>query len=246
MDKDRVYMMSRTGKDMSSHPNLQQIKTDCAKLLTAFDANVCLDGELYGHDMTFETIVSLCRTSKGAAMDQSVSLQYCVYDIINEESFERRHRRLVDAMKMANDIEHIRLVDTSICENAVEANRMHEVITGNGYEGVMLRDPSGVYNEGARSPHLQKFKRFKEDEYTIVGFKEGDGRDEGTVVFQCSLAPHSTDTFWVRPTGTIEQRTRMWQEATDSVGKRLTVMYQGLTQRGVPRFPVGKCIRDYE
>jgi DNA ligase-1 len=30
------------------------------------------------------------------------------------------------------------------------------------------------------------------------------------------------------------------------IGKLLTVRYQGLTNGGVPRFPVGVAVRDYE
>jgi len=30
------------------------------------------------------------------------------------------------------------------------------------------------------------------------------------------------------------------------IGKRLTVTFQEYTEHGIPRFPVGKCIRDYE
>jgi hypothetical protein len=31
-----------------------------------------------------------------------------------------------------------------------------------------------------------------------------------------------------------------------AVGKQLTVRYQGLTNGGVPRFPIGVSVRDYE
>ena len=30
------------------------------------------------------------------------------------------------------------------------------------------------------------------------------------------------------------------------IGKKLTVRYQGLTNGGVPRFPIGASVRDYE
>jgi DNA ligase-1 len=38
----------------------------------------------------------------------------------------------------------------------------------------------------------------------------------------------------------------MLRRAAELIGKRLTVRYQELTDGGVPRFPVGVAVRDYE
>ena len=53
-------------------------------------------------------------------------------------------------------------------------------------------------------------------------------------------------TFRARPRGTREARTEQYQNGNDYIGKQLTVRYQELTDDGVPRFPVGITIRDYE
>jgi len=50
----------------------------------------------------------------------------------------------------------------------------------------------------------------------------------------------------VRPTGPLEWRRHLLQDAKTLIGKKLTVCFQEYTDQGVPRFPVGKCIRDYE
>jgi DNA ligase-1 len=50
----------------------------------------------------------------------------------------------------------------------------------------------------------------------------------------------------VRPKGTIEDRRDIFKKAQSYVGKKLTVKYQELTDDGIPRFPIGLAIRDYE
>jgi DNA ligase-1 len=50
----------------------------------------------------------------------------------------------------------------------------------------------------------------------------------------------------VRPRGTREDRAHFFQQGTRYIGKMLTVKFQGYSEYGIPRFPVGIAIRDYE
>ena len=85
-------------------------------------------------------------------------------------------------------------------------------------------------------------EEFKEGEYLIVGFKEGDGRDKGTVIWICKTEDNRE--FSVRPKGSMESRREYYDKGATYVGKKLTVIYQELSEMGVPRFPVGKAIRE--
>jgi DNA ligase-1 len=91
---------------------------------------------------------------------------------------------------------------------------------------------------------LQKYKEFFENEYEICGFREAEGRDKGTVIWFCRLPNDTGSVFSVRPRGTLEMRRTWFLKGDDYIGKKLTVIYQELSEYGVPRFPVGKCIRD--
>ena len=64
------------------------------------------------------------------------------------------------------------------------------------------------------------------------------------VVWECQTPDGQT--FRVRPRGTQEARRELFENGGDYVGQQLTVRYQELTDDGVPRFPVGIAIRDYE
>jgi DNA ligase-1 len=91
---------------------------------------------------------------------------------------------------------------------------------------------------------LQKVKRFVDDEFEIIGGKDGSGRESGLVVFRC--VTDSGLEFDVRPRGTHEIRAEMFKNLNEYLGKNLTVRYQELTDDGKPRFPVGLAVRDYE
>ena len=110
-----------------------------------------------------------------------------------------------------------------------------------GYEGIMLRNVAGVYRANYRSNDLQKYKEFMEDEYRIIDFTQGEGRDAGAVIWVCETADGKE--FTVRPRGTMEQRRDWFSNGGSYIGKNLTVVYQELTEEGKPRFPVGKAVR---
>jgi ATP-dependent DNA ligase len=113
-----------------------------------------------------------------------------------------------------------------------------------GYEGAMVRNLTGAYAIGKRSANLQKVKTFLDGEYPIIGYTDGTGGETGCVIWECQTPDGQT--FRVRPRGTQEDRKVLFQNGSDYIGQQLTVRYQELTDDGVPRFPVGIAIRNYE
>eukprot|EP00959_Pyramimonas_sp_CCMP1952_P188727 3947369-Pyramimonas_sp.AAC.1 len=105
----------------------------------------------------------------------------------------------------------------------------------------MIRNKKGQYSP-TRSIDLQKFKNFEELEFVIVDVKEATGNDKGTAIIQCQA--DNGELFWVRPKGSREYRASLLE--SQIIDKLLTVRYQNLTEKGIPRFPVGIVIRDYE
>ena len=83
---------------------------------------------------------------------------------------------------------------------------------------------------------------FNDDEFEIIGFQEGCGVDEKTVIWKCKTT--NNEEFNVRPIGDLEHRRLLFSKAPKYIGKMLTVKYQELSEIGVPRFPVGKDIRE--
>lgn len=187
-----------------------------------------LDGECYVHGMTFEDITSAFKT-------HPEQLEFHVFDYYD---VNRPHLTFKERMKRVT-------VETQLVKNKGDLQRVHDTFTARGYEGIMIRDGHGVYEPGKRSNTLLKMKTFETDEFIIVGVHEGTGRDVGTPVWECRTQGGG-ETFSVRPEGSMESRREAFARREELMGKMLTVRYQNMTVAGVPRFPVGIAIRDYE
>jgi DNA ligase-1 len=185
-----------------------------------------LDGECYAPNKTFEEITSMFKMNPK-------DLEFHIFDYFDvnrpELIFEERKKRIN--------------VDTFLVNKKSEVQGYHDLFVNQGHEGIMIREASSTYEIGKRSNYLLKYKAFQTDEYEIVDVKEGTGREKGTVIWVCRVGDQH---FSVRPEGTLETRKQFLKERDMYIGKQLTVRYQNLTALGIPRFPVGVAIRDYE
>lgn len=209
-----------------------------------------LDGELVIEGETFQTISSYVKK----VQDDQARLEFHVFDLMIENMpFQKRYELLQKESKKfpanvklsptffaMNDeevMEHHRVFTEFFDYNSDERNKM-------GYfEGTMIRNLNGLYKINHRSSDLLKLKDFVDEEYEIVGFYEGKGRNAGSITFICKIGDEE---FHVNPKGTMDYRKKLWDNRDRLKGKFLTVEFQEKTERGVPRFPVGKAIRDYE
>jgi len=231
-------LYSRTGK---AFPHMDHIRTE----INSLPKGTILDGELYSDTLNFQEIVGLVKkeTLKPADAPKMTQIYLCVYDTVMDGTNEQRNAWLTDLFK-THKFKALKLLPTDVANNLDDVKKLHAEYVADGYEGLILRNKAGLYKVGHRSADLQKYKEFKDDEYKIVGFKEGDGIEKGCVIWVCETKDKKP--FSVRPRGTHEQRAEAFKTASKAVGKKLTVRFQELTEDGIPRFPVGLAIRDYE
>lgn len=238
LENGQVITQSRTGNHFE---HLDSIKQSVLPFLQKHPT-IILDGELYTTDFPFENLAGLIKKKKVNQQDLSNldKIQYHIYDYICDLPFKERNSNLNLFQRELNS-PFIRFVATFIVHNQTEFyDKFQEFIT-DGYEGAMLRNIKGLYKQNYRSFDLQKYKEFHEDEYTIIDFKQGEGRDEGTIIWICETP--SKKQFSVRPKGSIEYRKQLYENGNQYIGQLLTVIYQELTDMGIPRFPVGKYVR---
>jgi len=236
-----VKLLSRKGKE---YPHLQHIKADVWE--NNDDTNIVLDGELYSDTLTFQQLVGLVKrvTLKPGNDQQMYEVSLRVYDCVdlnNEADFTDRYQTITN---ITNGAKYLSLVENVRVDNEDEIHAAQARFVEEGYEGAMVRNLTGAYAIGKRSANLQKVKTFLDGEYPIVGFTQGTGGETGCVIWECSTSDGQT--FRVRPRGTQEDRKVLFENGSDYVGQQLTVRYQELTDDGVPRFPVGIAIRNYE
>lgn len=239
-----IMMISRTGKCIKHLDHLKDEVKDKLK------EGEFLDGENYSHNKTFEEITGLCRTllDKSADGKDMTGIEFHVFDYVDITNLNMPFHERLDHLKriVTPDMKHVKRVGTIKMESFDDINHTHQTYVDHGYEGIIIRDKKGLYTMGKRSSKLLKYKHFQSEEYEIVDATEATGKDKGTVVWTC-VTPEGRQ-FNVRPEGTLAYRKRMFDERQTYInGKyKLTVKFQNLTVDGVPRFPVGISIRDYE
>jgi DNA ligase-1 len=255
-DSGANTMYSRTGKEFRFFDHLNY------SLSTKIPDNFILDGELYSHTIPFHVFGGLLNKKKLTVADSAelLKVNYVVYDIITPNSpdmpFQDRLKLLkalfkelnLQIVKNPNDIHNdgkVCLLVTESCDSEICVAEKHTEYTKLGYEGIIIRNNSGVYMNNYRSKDLQKFKTFMDAEFKVIGFKES----EGLVIWVCEIeGPSPRETFDVVPKTTHAERKKLYKEGNKYIGKMLTVRFQEyIGDSGkVPRFGIGIAFRDYE
>lgn len=227
-------------RNRKRYPHMNHIVAEINKL----PPTVILDGELYSDTLTFQEIVGLVKreTLKKGDDEKQLQIKFHIYDIINGMPYEQRYANLQMLFNRYR-FKYLELVKTNLCESEENMKELHAQYVAEGFEGIMLRNKTGLY-KNARSIDLQKYKCFETEEFEIVGYKEGEGIEEGCVIWVCKTVEGKT--FNCRPCGTREQRSEMYLNGDDYIGKMLTVKFQEWTNEKIPRFPVAQEVRDYE
>lgn len=255
MTPEGLRLFSKMGKLLTYH---EHILEELVYLRRYLPSSCIIDGEIYNHHLKFNEIVSRVKNvlEKHSGNEE---LKYVVYDIIEpgDNVMEKRYQMLSKAFKMAEEEKkfvHIFLSPYILINSHEDIEKaVNYYVNDLKFEGVMIRkiaSSSGEKNSKyvrARTGNLLKYKPFMNDEeFKVVGATTGTGREEGAVIWIC--ATKNGGEFKVRPEGTIEDRRTLYSDRDKYINKALlTVKFQGVNpDTGIPRFPVGKSIRDYE
>lgn len=243
LDGTRCVAVPKKGlfsRNKKTYPHLEHIRQELDRL----PSSIILDGELYSDELTFQEIVGIVKseTLKPKDEENQKKIRLHVYDIVCDLPYEERWRNLTLLFRRLKP-ENMVLVTTERCGSEAEMKEKHAEYISQGFEGIMLRNAKGGYR-GVRSVELQKYKEFLDGEYTVVDYQEGQGLEEGCVLWVCET--EAGQRFSCRPRGSREERQQLFEDGASYVGKRLTVRYQEETNDGLPRFPVGVGWRDYE
>jgi DNA ligase-1 len=241
----KVVLQSRGG-------DFYDVKHITDILETRLGADTILDGEVYVHGMSLQAINSLIRRPQ----EGSKVLQYWVYDIVNDKPWATRKDDTVDfgdvERVVTDTAEGLVIVDvgnySNVAENEADVYWLQSVYMKQGFEGAIVRTPTGLYREGYRSPDLLKVKSWKDAEFVIHSFTSGKGKFENVPTFTCLVDPSKPDTgdntFDVTPKGTEQERRELLDNGPNLIGKLMKVKFFDFSPYGIPLYPVGLGIRD--
>lgn len=197
--------------------------------------NVVLDGELYISRGAFQQTAGIVRKKTPIDAEWQV-IRYCVFDAPEcKGGFETR---LTFCSEILAGCAVAEVVKHKACVSPEHLNKFFSDLISIGAEGIMLRRPNSAY-EQSRSDSLLKFKPLDSDEAVIVGYHPGEGKYKGLLgALVCNwkgnmvkLGTGLSDTLRTVP---------------PKIGIKVTFSFQGLTDGGIPRFPVFVAERNYE
>lgn len=250
--KDReIHTSSRGGKNydnstyhITCNPKLKKFMLDNPTLI--------LDGELYVHGYSLQTLSGLARLKKET--DKCDELQYYIYDVVDtNKTFEER-LEILDHIKdeLQLDFEpnktfedgdlQIQMVPHVKVEGWVQIKKTHDSYVKEGFEGAVIRRPDKKYGVNKRTNDMVKVKEYQDGEFKIIGFSEGLRPED--MVFVC--VTEDGKEFEAKPVGPRELKHEYLERIDEIIGKMATVKYFSFSDGGTPTQPVLKCIRDYE
>jgi len=238
-DGDKIQLLSRGGKDYNI-PHLSEA------LQAVIEPGQVLDGEIYIHGVLRQDINALVKKHRDEEYEDtgycSNNLQYWIYDTFKvdnlKQSFEERYAHLLQLNTDQKILIPVPLTTANNNQNMIDA---HDLYTGMGFEGSIIRLFKGPYELGHRSRGLLKYKDFQDAEFKIIGAQEGVGKFVGCVTWTCITS--NGQEFNVVPKGTLKQKKEWFKDAQKYIGKEITVKYQSLSKDGIPEFPVGIGLR---
>lgn len=245
LNDGKLTTYSRNGKIINTHPRLAGELT--ATLMRIQNSVICnipnslekttvyLDGELYQHGKPLSEISGDARGS------EDNNLQYWVYDMFFTHNGEitgrmahNRTRLLVrvesqipsEFIKYAPTL-YVSKSDISLAVEVEEVESVYRKALADGYEGLIMRLDTPYNNTNRKS--MYKLKELITEEFRVIGFTEGTGKMEKTIMYTCELTSkskqaameylqargrtwESSDTkFNVTPMGSLDERRDMFK-----------------------------------
>jgi len=186
-----------------------------------------LDGELYAHEISFQENMKLIKKYRG---EESESVKFHVYDLVSDEPFFTRYKRLAEIVE---DYDTVEIVPTYLINSKEELDHYHAKFLNDGYEGSIVRWGTAGYKLNGRSSNLLKYKDFKDLACKIVGLVPMEARPDQAVV----VCEHNGKSFKATPKMSHTARRELLLDHS-IIGQTAEIRYFEETDDGLPRFPV--------
>ena len=166
---------------------------------------VVLDGELFKRFKSLQEISGAARMEKNAC--DCDWLEYWIYDCyIPEMQATSRQEFLFKNLDVpifpdTDSDEPVKLLKQETVRGFDNIEKLHDKFVSEGFEGVVIRDPSRLYKPGGRTNDMIKIKKYQSSEFKVVGYKLGL-RGSEDMTFTCELEDGRT--FEAMPVGNRE------------------------------------------
>ncbi len=196
---------------------------------------------------------------------------YEVFDLCDQptnSTFETRQKELrIVIDELGSWLPHVKLVHQQLCHGPSDVQDYYNLALSKGYEGLILRDPKGLYKESRSTLKQQwmlKVKPSEDTEAVIFDKTELMHNENEAVINNVGGQERSKEQEGLRGGNTLgallcrdkdgrivkvgsgftaAHRQDLWDNFDNYIGKTITFKYQDLTPDGAYRFPVFKGFR---
>lgn len=188
---------------LREHPALREI----------FQSNptLILDGELYKHGKSLQQISGAARMEKNAY--DCDWLEYWIYDCIHLDELDKKAADRIAWLESLADtynigfnpykrweegelqLQFVPQVEVSGWDNM---KKLHDEYVSEGFEGLVIRDPSKPYKPNGRTNDMIKIKQYIDETFKVVGYELGL-RGSEDMCFICEMEDGRT--FKAMPLG---------------------------------------------
>ncbi len=262
---DKISIYSRSGKPFRNLGSalISGIEYTFKYLIPEYAGlkGLHLVGEIYLHGIVLSKIVG--QLGRSEERESDYPLEFHIFDAfwfdhdqVSDTPTESRQEFLDILFDYINaettpEVGRVKRVECFSVKNVKELNRLYNKFIAEGYEGCIIRklgEPYILSTNGYHSSVIQKRKAIHDDEFPVVGFKNGTGKNENTVTWVCETKDGQQ--FAVEPSLPAAVREKVFlilkthKEAFDLIrGKMLTVEYSGLSVNNIPVQGKGKSFR---
>lgn len=249
-----IHTSSRGGEDYDY--STTHLRTD-ERLLRFFKENpdVILDGELFKRGKTLQQISGAARLEKNAV--DCDWLEYWIYDCYitsrPEVKAVDRFTFLLDTLCTEYNIplynsteddeveDSIRLLDHITAKGWDNMMKLHDQYVNEGFEGACITDPEKPYKPGSRGNQLIKIKKYKSEDFKVIGYKLGL-RGSEDMTFTCELEDGRT--FEAMPCGDRATKAEYVENFEKKyLGHKVECTFFNYSDEGKPTQPKARVFR---
>ena len=249
-----IHTASRGGEDYDA--STTHLREDL-RLLAFFEANptVILDGELFKRGKTLQQISGAARMEKNAY--DCDWLEYWIYDcyiadrpetpairrygFLFSDLHEKHNILIYESTKDDEVKDPIKLLSHISVYGWPSMMLEHDKYVSEGFEGACITDLEKPYKPGSRGNQLIKIKKYKSEDFKVIGYKLGL-RGSEDMTFTCELEDGRT--FEAMPCGDRATKAEYVENFEEKYkGHKVECTFFNYSDDGIPTQPKARVFR---
>lgn len=224
-DSGNIVSYSKGGKLIETIPEILEEVRDLPE-------GIVLDGELYKHGVPLQTISSWVRRRQ----PDTLKLKFKCFDANIDGLTFRERNKFLKGLDFLSGKGRCKYVRTRFVKGEFDVEKYFVESLKKKYEGLMLKNPDALYQDGKRSSDVLKVKKRSlgkkfiiDDEFLVVNIKAS--KDKWAILV-CETEQGIQ--FSVSCPGDVPEKTRVLKNKDYYIGKHVRVEFEGYTKGKKP------------